>query len=93
MVYDIGIPHLVRFAAYQPAAPGDIAPEGLVFIDAANSPVSKPLLVVSHEDSGTVSVYLAGAKAAEPVPAAAPLGIGAGALGLLGFALRRRLRG
>ena len=33
------------------------APEGLVFIDAADSPSGSPLLVVSSENDGTIKVF------------------------------------
>jgi 2',3'-cyclic-nucleotide 2'-phosphodiesterase (5'-nucleotidase family) len=42
------------------ATHGDVGPEGLIFIDAADSPNGKALVVVSNEVSGTVTVYSAG---------------------------------
>lgn len=36
---------------------GDLGPESLVFINAAQSPVGQPLLVSANEVSGTVTVY------------------------------------
>jgi len=36
---------------------GDIAPEGMCFINAENSPLKIPILLVANEVSGTVSVY------------------------------------
>ena len=36
---------------------GDLGPEALTFIPAAQSPNGKPLLVVGHEVSGTAAVY------------------------------------
>ena len=63
MVYDVSDPANAEFVQYiNPIdeATGDaldLAPEGLEFIAAEDSPNGTPLLAVSNEISGTVSVY------------------------------------
>ncbi len=63
MVYDITIPAESRFVEYinpLDAETGDalnLAPEGLVFISAEDSPNGKPLLAVANEISGTTSIF------------------------------------
>lgn len=68
MTYDITNPLAPLFVGYTnnrdfsvdpynaPAA-GDLGPEGLLFIDAKDSPTRSPLLVVANEVSGTVTLY------------------------------------
>ncbi|HKX54476.1 MAG TPA: choice-of-anchor I family protein [Xanthomonadales bacterium] len=67
MVFDVTDPAAPHFVSYtnnrdflldaeDPAA-GDLGPEGLVFIDAHDSPNHKPLLVVGNEISGTTTIY------------------------------------
>ncbi len=56
MVYDITNPTAPTFLSILSHA-GDEAPEGVLIIPAENSPTGKDLLVVSNEDSGTVSFY------------------------------------
>jgi hypothetical protein len=56
MVYDVTNPTSPQFLTILSHA-GDEAPEGLLIIPASQSPTGKDLLVVSNEDSGTVSFY------------------------------------
>ncbi|MBO1110590.1 choice-of-anchor I family protein [Bordetella petrii] len=69
MVYDITDPAAPAFTAYvnsrdltvdsavDPAAAGDLGPEGLAFVSAADSPNGEPLLIVGNEVSGTTAIY------------------------------------
>lgn len=59
MVYDVSTPTAPVFATYlntRTGLTGDLGPEGLTVIKAANSPNGKPLLVVGNETSGTTAV-------------------------------------
>ncbi|QRM89371.1 alkaline phosphatase [Lacinutrix sp. WUR7] len=56
MVYDITNPTAPTFLSILSHA-GDEAPEGVLIIPAITSPTGNDLLVVSNEDSGTVSFY------------------------------------
>jgi DNA-binding beta-propeller fold protein YncE len=68
MVYDISDPAQASFSGYfntrLPASDennstieDDLGPEGLVFIDASDSPNNEPLLVVTNEVSGSTVVF------------------------------------
>lgn len=57
-VYDISDLSDVKFSQML-TADGDDAPEGVLFISASDSESGKALLVVSNEDSGSVTVYQA----------------------------------
>ena len=63
MVYDISEPAKAEFVQYinpinaETGDALDLAPEGLQFISAEDSPNGEPLLTVSNEVSGTVSIY------------------------------------
>ena len=66
-VYDITNPYNTQFVEYvinrdttedlDVAAAGDLAPEGMTFISAEDSPNGNALLVVGNEISGTVTVW------------------------------------
>ena len=69
--FDITDPYATRFASYanrrdfsmvinltsNPAAAGDLGPEGITFISAANSPTGAPMIAVANEISGTTTLY------------------------------------
>ncbi|AEH45930.1 NAD pyrophosphatase/5'-nucleotidase NadN [Thermodesulfatator indicus DSM 15286] len=58
MVYDITNPQNPQFVYYLPEFnKGNVAPEGLTFVPAEESPNGKPLLIVSFEESGTTAIY------------------------------------
>jgi hypothetical protein len=67
MVFDVTNPMAVTFVTYatnnlpegnaEEGTAGDIGPEGLLFISAADSPNGMPLLVVANEVSGSTTLY------------------------------------
>ncbi len=67
MVYDVTRPESPVFVTYlnnrdvngdpEAGTAGDLGPEGILFVDAADSPNDKPLLVVGNEVSGSTTVY------------------------------------
>lgn len=60
MVYDVTDPFNARFETYintRNGATGDLGPEGVSFVPAHRSPTRQPLVIVSHEVSGTTAVY------------------------------------
>ena len=67
VVYDVSDPHEPTFVQYintcdfsvvaGPGSGGDLAPEGLAFISAAESPTGQPLLAVAFEVSGTTTLF------------------------------------
>jgi hypothetical protein len=59
MVYDVTTPTAPELVTYANSFEqfGDISPEGLKFIKAEDSPTGKPLLAVSYEVSGSVTLF------------------------------------
>ncbi len=56
--YDVTNPTNAYFVDFiHTGTSGDKAPEGIVFVDAAQSPTGKALLLVGHEVSGSVAVF------------------------------------
>jgi Choice-of-anchor I domain len=62
-MYDITDPYGVQFISYtnnrdfDDINNGDLAPEGMTFVKAEDSPSGYPLVIVGNEISGTVAVY------------------------------------
>ena len=66
-VFDITDPFAVGFVQYvnprdftgdpESGTAGDLGPEGLLFVPAAESPTGRPMLLVGNEVSGTTTVY------------------------------------
>jgi hypothetical protein len=74
MTYRVSDPHNTEFISYttgrdfaadEAAGSVDLGPEGVLFISDADSPTGRPLLVLSHEVTGTTTVYQL-----DPVPPA-----------------------
>ncbi|HEX8658028.1 MAG TPA: choice-of-anchor I family protein, partial [Hymenobacter sp.] len=63
-VNDPANPRLVQYVNNRSltAGTGDLGPEGLVFVAAANSPTGTPLLLLANEVSSSVSVYQIGLR-------------------------------
>lgn len=56
LVYDVSNPVSPEFIQLL-EQPGDMAPEGVLAIPAEDSPNERDLLIVTNEDSGTISIY------------------------------------
>ncbi len=67
-VYDVSNPYAPEYVMYTNnrdvsvdndniESAGDLGPEGITFVSAADSPSGEPLVLVANEVSGTVSVY------------------------------------
>lgn len=69
MLFDVSKPSAPRFVQYVSStnwtggmfdlgnAAGDVSPEGIVFVNEKDSPNGKPLVIVSYELTGTVSIF------------------------------------
>jgi len=85
MVYDITNPSNPLFTNYiNDWQLGDISPEGLLFIPAADSPNGTPLLIVANEVSRNLAIY-----SVKPVPEPSAV-LGLVTLGLAGYSLKKR---
>jgi hypothetical protein len=84
MVFDVTNPESPDFIDY--INTGEIAPEGLTFVPAGDSPTGVPLLFVGYEVSSQIGVY---AVVVPETGHLAPLGVGL-ALGGLWYRNRRR---
>lgn len=91
-VWDMTDPTNPAFATImQPPAGTDVSPEGMVFIASADSPNGRPLLAVSNEVSGTLSIWALGDAPSAPITLPATgstlalvgLGLTAASLGLV----------
>lgn len=78
MIYDISNPESPTFNRYfssriftdeeeVTSASGDVAPEGLTFIPANESPTGQNILLAAHEVSGTIAAYQIGIEVKDPV--------------------------
>ncbi|MDV3349313.1 choice-of-anchor I family protein [Leptothoe sp. LEGE 181152] len=63
LVYDLSDPTNPEFVQYA-RSDEDIAPEGLTFISAEDSPTGQPLLTIANEESNTFAVYETNVQAA-----------------------------
>ena len=61
-----GGPNFVDVTTGETGLAGDVSPEGLAFIRASDSPTGRPMVVVSHELSGTTAMYEVGVFATAP---------------------------
>ena len=65
VVYDITEPRKAHYVDYfinrgvveGEAITGDLAPEGMTFVEAKNSPTQKPLVIIGNEISGSIAVW------------------------------------
>lgn len=70
-VYDVTDPTSPQLQELVQSPPGDEAPEGMLFIEAADTPTGLPWLAITHEDSGTIALYQLtgnGTTRATPIP-------------------------
>ncbi|MCS7047140.1 MAG: esterase-like activity of phytase family protein, partial [Gemmataceae bacterium] len=57
MVYDVTQPNAPKFVDYVNTAPHDRAPQGIVFIGAAESPIGRPLVITGNRHSATAAIF------------------------------------
>jgi len=96
VIFDITSPanaKLVQIINNRAGITGDLGPEGLAFIPAADSPTGEAWLAVANEVSGTTTLYALSAQAAAaevPMPGSAPLLLLIGTIATISHAAYRQ---
>lgn len=85
MVYDISDPYNAEYEGYfnnrdfegdaEAGTAGDLAPEGLVYVPAEDSPNGEPLLIVANEVSGSTTIFGASTAFDEEFSAVQPISV------------------
>ena len=69
--YDVTNPTAPELVDFFPAEATDEAPEGVLFVEAADTPTGTPWLLLTFEDTGTIGLYELtgnGLTSTQPIP-------------------------